>query len=113
MTNNSKKDIEYNAAGMLGHICRWENFEMGKSVSFRPVLDPNNGEKLEEKDYYADVVYKRNFRVGETLVFERAVRVSPDFFSKGETYSYIFAMIDITSDMRFYNVEIPISVEDR
>lgn len=105
MTNNSKKDIEYNAAGMLGHICRWENFEMGKSVSFRPVLDPNNGEKLEEKDYYADVVYKRNFLVGETLVFERAVRVSSEFFTVGE-YAYSFPSYFGDNEI----VKIPITV---
>ena len=113
VTNNTTEDIVYqaNTESMLGLLYKEadETDELLRAPRFLQVREPNG----ESFTYYTDDQKPRNFHAGETLVFERAVRVSPDFFSKGETYSYIFAMIDITSDMRFYNVEIPISVEDR
>ncbi|MBR2907619.1 MAG: hypothetical protein IKC26_06180 [Clostridia bacterium] len=107
MTNDSDNEFVYDATNMLGLIYQWGDYEVGRSVKFFPVHEPE-GQEIDYSVVYIGEGIERTLPVGGTIVFERALRVTPEFFIKGE-YVYGFPVFGEGYD----TVKIPLEVVNR
>ena len=112
VTNNTGEDVVYDAGATLGEI-RLE--DQGYPLSGpKPVLRSVSFEPISHRDvsYDTDGEEERVFPAGETLVFERAIRVDPAFFTLNK-YNFVFLLRrNYGVTVEYATFEYPIYVVD-
>ena len=112
ITNNKGMDIEYDLAKTLGAIVYTgpnNSFYTDKSVALKPVSHQDVRYYSAEEDYYS---LPATLRAGETVVFERAIRINPVFFTPGE-YEFRFTVMPPKPVEPYAVFTFPIAVVNR